>query len=250
MRQATRRAPLAHAEPAWRRRLAGKVALVALGEGGIGRAVALAFAREGTDLAIVYLNDHRRAEETRQRVLLEGVHCILLSGDTTKGSFCRFAVRKVLNAMGRLDILVNDSCEHCPRAGNGDDIGKPEIEDAFRASLLSMFHLTMAVAPRLTDGGVIINTASAPTLHAGRPPLTEYAAATKSATVAFTRSLAHVLHNRGIRVNAVDPDQKSPADGAATRDSDITPSYVSLAAREEAFTTSQVLHPSVGRSSR
>lgn len=238
MRQATRRVPLAFdTEPARPRRLAGKVALVALGEGGMGRAVALAFAREGAHLAIVYFNDHRAAEETRQLVLLAGARCILLSGDATSESFCRFAVRKVLSALGRLDILVNDAGKHSPRDGRSDDIGKAEIEDAFRANLLGMFHLTKAAAPRLADGGAIINTVAAPAGLAA--PLAEYAAATKSATVAFTRSLARALRDRRIRVNAVDGDVD-----------EIAPIYVTLAVRDAAFTTGQVLHPAAERRSR
>ena len=223
MRHATRRAPLAFKiEPARpTRRLAGRVGLVALGEGGIGSAVALAFAREGADLAIVYFNDHRAAEETRQRVLLEGVRCILLSGNATNEAFCRFAVRKVLNTLGRLDILVNDAGRHCPHHGC-DDNGKAEIENAFRADLLSMFYLTKAVAPRLADGGAIINTASA--------------SATKSATLAFTRNLARTMEARRIRVSAVDPDvDESDLD-------EIAPRYVGLAMRA-ASGTGQVFRP-------
>jgi NAD(P)-dependent dehydrogenase (short-subunit alcohol dehydrogenase family) len=249
MRQATRRAPLADKEPARRRRLAGKVALVVLGEGAIGRAVVLAFAREGADVAIVYFNDHRQAEETRQLALLEGVRCILLSGDATRESFCRFAARKVLNAMGRLDILVNDAGNQKPYG----DVGKPEIEDAFRASLLGMFFLTKAVAPRLADGGAIINTVAAPADPGDQAPLTEYAAATKNAAVAFTRSLARALRDRRIRVNAVDPDPESAACRVATRDADvdeIVPSYVALAMRDAGFKTGQVLHPAADRRSR
>jgi NAD(P)-dependent dehydrogenase (short-subunit alcohol dehydrogenase family) len=253
MRQAMRRLPFAlNIEPAPQRRLAGKAALVALGEGGIGRAVALAFAREGADLAIIYFNDHREAEETRQLVLLEGTRCILLSGDATKESFCRFAVRKALGTLGRLDVLVNDASTHCPCDGR-PDIGKPEVEEAFRANLLGMFYLTQAAAPRLCDGGAIINTTSAPTNLVQRAPLTGYVAVTKRATVAFTRSLADTLRRRGIRVNAVDPADPAGSRNGPVRGNDvdrIVPSYVSLAARDSAFPTGQVLHPAAGRSPR
>jgi NAD(P)-dependent dehydrogenase (short-subunit alcohol dehydrogenase family) len=244
MRQATRRAPLAfHIEPAHPpRRLAGKVVLVALGEGGIGRAVALAFAREGADLAIVYFNDHRAAEDVRQLVLQEDVRCILLSGNATNEAFCRYAVRKVLSALGRLDILVNDAGKHCPHDGRRKDISKAEIEDAFRANLLSMFYLTKAAAPRLADGGAIINTA--PAGLAARGPLAESAAATKRATVAFTRSLARALRDRHIRVNAVDPDADGIADGDVE---EIAPSYVSLAMRDAGIGTGRVFRPAAER---
>jgi NAD(P)-dependent dehydrogenase (short-subunit alcohol dehydrogenase family) len=232
MRQATRRAPFVFdIEPVQPlRRLAGKVALVALGEGSMGRAVALAFAREGANLAIVYFNDHRAAEETRQLVLLEGVRCILLSGNATNEAFCRFAVRKVLNALGRLDILVNDAGKRCPSEGHGGDIGPSAIEDAFRANLQSMFCLTKAAAPRLADGGAIINTASAP--------------ATRSATVAFTRSLARTLRSRHIRVNAVIPEVD------AGDVDEIAPRYVTLAMRDADVATGQVFHPVAERRSR
>jgi NAD(P)-dependent dehydrogenase (short-subunit alcohol dehydrogenase family) len=229
MRHATRRAPLAfNIEPTRSpRRLAGRVALVALGEGGIGPAVALAFAREGADLAIVYLNDHRAAEETRQRVLQEGVRCILLSGNATNEAFCRFAVRKTLSTLGRLDVLVNGAGRHRPHGDGSGCIGQADIEDAFRANLMSMFYLTKAAAPRLADGGAIINTASAP--------------ATKNATIAFTRNLARTLRGRHIRVNAVEAE----IDGGDL--DEIAPRYVGLAMRGVESETGKVLRRAPGR---
>ena len=242
MHHGTPRAAANREEPAVPRRLEGKAALVALGEGGTGRAVAVAFAREGADIAIVYLNDHRDAEEIRQRVLLEGKRCILLSGDATKESFCRFAVRKALSALGRLDILVNDAGKQHPRPDQRD-VSAPEIEHAFRANLLSMFNLTKAAAPRLADGGAIINTTVTQADLPAGAPLTDYAAAMRSATVAFTRSLARALRGRRIGVNAVD--------GPAHRNGgEIAPSYVSLAACDKTFVTEQVLPPAAGTSSR
>jgi NAD(P)-dependent dehydrogenase (short-subunit alcohol dehydrogenase family) len=230
------------------RRLEGKAALVALGEGGTGRAVAVAFAKEGADIAIVYLNDHRDAEETRQRVLLEGRRCILLAGDATKESFCRFAVRKALSALGRLDILVNDAGKERPRPDQRD-VGAPEIEHAFRANLLSMFNLTRAAAPRIADGGAIINTTVVPASLPDSAPLSYYAAAMRSATAAFTRNLACALRDRRIGVNAVDPDVACGR--PVTRDcDDVTPGYVSLAARDRTFVTGEVLRSAAGRSSR
>lgn len=248
MRHTTRRAAAANSEERRApRRLAGKAALVALGEGGTGHAVAVALAKEGADIAIVYLNDHRDAEETRQRVLLEGRRCILLAGDATKESFCRFAVRKALSALGRLDILVNDAGKERPRPDQRD-VGAPEIEHAFRANLLSMFNLTRAAAPRIADGGAIINTVT-PASLSDNAPLTGYAAAMRSATAAFTRSLARALRDRRIGVNAVEPDVASG--GPAHRNCDeVAPSYVSLAARDRTFVTGRVLRSAAGRSSR
>jgi NAD(P)-dependent dehydrogenase (short-subunit alcohol dehydrogenase family) len=249
MRHATRGAAAANREePATPRRLEGKAALVALGENGTGRAVAVAFAREGADIAIVYLNDHRDAEETRLRVLLEGRRCILLAGDATKESFCRFAVRKALSALGRLDILVNDAGKQRPRADPGD-VGAKEIEHAFRANLLGMFNLTRAAAPRIADGGAIINTTVTSANLPDSAPLTGYAAAMRSATVAFTRSLARALRSRRVGVHAVDADV-APSGLARRNCDDIAPSYVSLAARERTFVTGQVLPPVAGKSSR
>ena len=249
MRHTTRRAAAANRQgPGANRRLEGKAALVALGEGGTGRAVAVALAKEGADIAIVYLNDHRDAEETRQRVLLEGRRCILLAGDATKEPFCRFAVRKALSALGRLDILVNDAGKERPRPDQRD-VGAPEIEHVFRANLLSMFNLTRAAAPRIADGGAIINTTVTPASLSDNAPLTGYAAAMRSATAAFTRNLARALRGRRIGVNAVDPDVASG--GPAHRNGDeVTPSYVSLAARDRTFVTGQVLRSAAGRSSR
>jgi NAD(P)-dependent dehydrogenase (short-subunit alcohol dehydrogenase family) len=248
MRHATKRAAADRPEPAVPGRLEGKAALVALGEDGIGRAVAVAFAREGADVAIVYFNDHRNAEETRQRVLLEGRRCVLLAGDATKEWFCRFAVRKVMSALGRLDILVNDAGKQRP----GPDqrgAGAPKIEHAFRNNLLSMFNLTRAAAPRIADGGVIINTTVTPASPHDSAPLTDYVAAMRKATVAFTRSLAAALRRRRIGVNAVDPEV-APDGLEHPNGGEVAPRYVSLAARDRTFVTGQALQPVARRSSR
>ncbi len=205
------------------RKLKGKVALIAGGDSGIGRAVAMAFAKAGADIAIIYLNDHRRAEETRQTILQENIRCNLLAGDVASEEFCRNAVKRVIAALGRLDILVNNAAEQ------GDPI--------FRTNLLGMFCLTKAAMPHLPAGGAIINTTAVTAWRDSAHLIDD--AATTGRIVSFTRSIARALIDRRIRVNAVTVGSASPLE-------EIAPSYVFLAAQDGPFMTGQALHAKAG----
>jgi NAD(P)-dependent dehydrogenase (short-subunit alcohol dehydrogenase family) len=204
-------------------KLSGKAALVAGGDSGIGSAVAFAFAREGADVAIVYFNDHRNAEEMRQRILRENVRCILIAGDIAKEDFCRNAVKRTIAAFRRLDILVNNVTEQQPDQG-----GRLASTD-----LLGMFYLTKAAMPHLRPGSAIINTTAVAAWRDSAQLIAD--AATSGTIVSFTRSIARALVARRIRVNAVTPVSVSARE-------EIAASYVFLAAQHGSFTTGQVLH--------
>lgn len=232
-----RRQPFPWVEPRngrARRKLAGKTALIAAGDSGIGCAVALAFAREGAQVAIVYLNEHRKAEEVRQRILRENVRCILIAGDVARDGFCRNAVKRTIAAFKRLDILVNNATEQQP----GLDSRTPDQRDRFlRANLLGMFGLTKAAMPHLCVGGAIINTTAVTAWRDSAGLIDD--AATTGTIVSFTRSIARVLLDRRIRVNAVTPGSASTLEQTAA-------TYLFLAAQDGPFMTGQLLHGGTG----
>jgi NAD(P)-dependent dehydrogenase (short-subunit alcohol dehydrogenase family) len=183
-------------------KLRDKVALITGGDSGIGRAVAIAFAKEGADSAIVYLNEHDDAKQTQQMVKRLGRRCILIPGDIGYESFCRDAVEQTAKELGRLDCLVNNAAEQHPQ----DDITKidrEQLERTFRTNVFGMFFLTKAAMPHLKKGATIINTASI-TAYEGNPMLIDYSS-TKGAIVAFTRALSQSVIEKGIRVNGVAP---------------------------------------------
>jgi NAD(P)-dependent dehydrogenase (short-subunit alcohol dehydrogenase family) len=243
-------------------RLANRAALITGGDSGIGRAVALAFAKEGADIAIVYLNEHGDAEETRRRVEAHGRRCVTVPGDVGDPAFCRAAVERAVGEFGRLDVLVNNAAEQHPQDDPGA-IPPEQLERTFRTNVFAMFYLTQAALPHLEKGASIINTASV-TAYRGSPNLLDYSA-TKGAIVAFTRSLSQALSDKGIRVNAVAPGpiwtplipSTFPPDKVATFGSDVplgragepeevAPSYVFLAADDASYMSGQVLHPNGG----
>src|SRR5205085_1234266 len=176
-------------------RLEGKVALITGGDSGIGRAVAIAFAREGADVGILYLNEHGDAEETQRRVEAEGRRCLLTAGDIGDEAFCRQAVQRTLDAFGRIDVLVNNAAEQHPQESI-EQISAEQLERTFRTNIIAMFYLVKAALPHLKSGSAIINTASV-TAYKGSPQLLDYSA-TKGAIVAFTRSLSQALVEKGI----------------------------------------------------
>ena len=244
-------------------KLQGRAALITGGDSGIGRAVAIAFAKEGADVAISYLNEHQDAEETRRFVEKEGRRCIAIAGDIGEEAFCRRLVDETVEAFGRLDILVNNAAEQHPQEGL-EQISAEQLQRTFRTNIFSYFYVTKAVLPHLREGSAIINTASV-TAYKGSPHLLDYSA-TKGAIVAFTRSLSLSLAQRGIRVNGVAPgpiwtplipaSAKSPEHvatfggdvpmGRAGEPDEIAPSYVFLASQEASYYAGQVLHPNGG----
>lgn len=239
-------------------KLSGKVAIITGGDSGIGRAVAIAFAKEGADVAIVYLDEHEDAAWTRDRVSALGRRCLVLAGDVGQPEFCRHAVEETVRAFGRLDILVNNAAEQHPQPGL-EKITPQQLERTFRTNVFGYFYMAQAALPHLQPGASIIMTTSV-TAYEGNAQLIDYSA-TKGAIVAFTRSLALSLAPRGIRVNAVAPgpvwtplipstfsaDQvasfgtNTPL-GRAGQPAELAPAYVYLASRDSSYMTGQVLH--------
>lgn len=244
-------------------KLEGQVALITGGDSGIGRAVSIAYAKEGAQVAIVYLNEEGDAEDTRDAVEAAGSACLLIRGDISDEGFCHAAVEETTRKFGRLDILVNNAAEQFPQE-SVSDISTEQLERTFRTNLFSMFHLVKAALPHLKkQRGRIVNTASV-TAYKGSPQLLDYST-TKGAIVAFTRSLALQLVKEDIRVNAVAPGPvwtplipaSFPADKVATFGSDvpmgrpgqpdeIAPAYVFLASEDSSYIAGQVLHVNGG----
>jgi NAD(P)-dependent dehydrogenase (short-subunit alcohol dehydrogenase family) len=243
-------------------KLAGRIALITGGDSGIGRAVAIAFAKEGADVAIGYLNEHDDAAKTKAEVEQEGRRCITLAGDVGDEAFCRQLVQRTVDTLGRLDILVNNAAEQHPQ-DSIEKISAELLERTFRTNIFAHFYLTKAALPHLKPGSAIVNTTSV-TAYAGSPQLLDYAA-TKGAIVAFTRSLALALAEKGIRVNGVAPGpiwtplipSTFPADKVATFGSDVPMKragqpeevancYVFLASDDASYMSGQVLHPNGG----
>jgi NAD(P)-dependent dehydrogenase (short-subunit alcohol dehydrogenase family) len=244
-------------------KLKGRVAIITGGDSGIGRAVAAAYAKEGANLAIVYLNEHRDAEETKDYVENLGACCLLLPGDLRDPvTSCR-AVQYTADAFGHLDILVNCAAVQ-PYTESIMDVSDEQLENTFRTNVFPLFYMTKAALPYLHCGSAIISTTSR-TAYEGEPKVIDYASS-KGAIVSFTRTMALSLADQGIRVNAVAPGpawtpltvSTYPPDQAAVADTDaplghrpvqpfeIAPSYVYLAADESAFVTGQVLHVNGG----
>ena len=243
-------------------KLNDKVALITGGDSGIGRAVAILFAKEGADVSIVYLNEHGDAEETRRQVEEEGRRCLLIAGDVGDEAFCQEAVERTVNELGRLDILVNNAAEQHPQ-DTIEKISAEQLERTFRTNIFSFFFLTKAALRHLKEGAAIINTASV-TAYKGNPQLIDYSA-TKGAIVAFTRALSNSLVEKGIRVNGVAPGpiwtplipltfppEKVASFGAnvpmkrAGQPEEVAPSYVFLASDDSSYISGQILHPNGG----
>jgi len=244
-------------------RLEGKVALITGADSGIGRAVAALFAREGADIAILYLCEHDDAAKTRQTVAEEGRRAITIAGDIGDKAFCDQAVKQTVHELGGLDILVNNAGE---QHSDEDirDITEDQLKRTFQPNIFGMFFLTQGATPHLKQGSAIINCTSE-TMYAGSKHLLDYSA-TKGAITAFTRSLALNLVEKGIRVNAVAPGpiwtplnpfggqdpRKIPEFGKDTpmgrpgQPNEVAPSFLFLACEDSSYMTAQVLHPDGG----
>jgi NAD(P)-dependent dehydrogenase (short-subunit alcohol dehydrogenase family) len=243
-------------------KLRGRVALITGGDSGIGRAVAVHFAREGADVAVVYLDEEKDAKKTQEMVEKEGRRCLLIKGDVREEAFAKKAVKKTAAELGRLDVLVNNAAEQHPKE-EISDVTAEQIERTFQTNIFGYFFFAKAAAEVLPKGGSIINTTSV-TAYRGSHHLLDYAS-TKGAIVAFTRSLAQNLVKKGIRVNAVAPGpiwtplipstfdkekvktfgQDVPM-GRAGQPSEVAPAYVYLASEDGSYVTGQVLHVNGG----
>ena len=243
-------------------KLQGKVAIITGGDSGIGRSVAVLFAREGADVAILYLDQHQDAEETRRVVQEQGRQCLLMVGDVADESVCRKLIEETLSTFGKLDILVNNAAEQHPRE-RFEDIPSSQWEKTFRTNVFGMFQLTQVALQHLGEGASIINTTSV-TAYKGNPMLIDYSA-TKGAIVGFTRALAMHLAERGIRVNGVAPGPIWTPLIPSTFDADkvaefggnvplkrpgqpeeVAPAYVYLASSDSSYVTGQVIHVNGG----
>jgi NAD(P)-dependent dehydrogenase (short-subunit alcohol dehydrogenase family) len=243
-------------------KLRGKVALITGGDSGIGRAVAIAFAKEGADIVLTYLNEHADARETVRLVEQWGGRALRIAGDLGRETFCRRVVRRAVTVFRRLDVLVNNAAEQHPQE-RLERITARQLERTFRTNIFSSFYVTKAALRYLRRGSAIINTTSV-TAYRGSPHLIDYAA-TKGAIVSFTRSLSQALASRGIRVNAVAPGPiwtpLIPATfprrkvatfgsdvplGRAGEPAEVAPCYVLLASDDGSYMTGQVLHPNGG----
>lgn len=243
-------------------KLEGKVALITGGDSGIGRAVAVTYAKEGADVCIVYLNEHKDAEETKRQVEQEGRKCILIAGDIGDDTFCSDSVKQTIEQLGKLDILVNNAAEQHPQK-KIEDISKDQLERTFRTNILGMFYMTQAAMPHLGQGSAIINTASI-TAYRGSPDLIDYSS-TKGAIVSFTRSLSMNVVDKGIRVNGVAPGpiwtplipstftaEEVSKFGASQpmkrpgQPEELAPAYVYLASSDSSYVSGQIIHVNGG----
>lgn len=244
-------------------RLAGKVALITGADSGIGRAVAALYAREGCDIAIVYLEEHDDAQITARAVEAEGRSALLLPGDIGDPEFCNTAVEDVVARFGRLDILVNNAGEQHPD-DDIRDITDQQLKRTFQTNVFGMFYLTQAAVDHIPAGGAIVNCTSV-TMYEGAKGLLDYSA-TKGAITAFTRSLSENLVEKGIRVNGVAPGPiwtpLNPMGGAPPekiahfgestpmkrpgQPNEVAPSFLFLACEDSSYMSGQVLHPNGG----
>lgn len=245
-------------------KLKDKVVLISGGDSGIGRSVAVLFAREGADVAIIYLEEQQDAEKTKQLVEQEGQHCLLLKEDISDPKSSEKCVAETLKVFGKINILINNAGVQYQQKDLGD-ISTEQLEKTFKTNIFSMFHLTKAVLPHLKEGDSIINTTSITSYH-GHDELMDYAS-TKGAITTFTRSLSNNLmkQKKGIRVNGVAPGpiwtplipssfdaetvakfgQDTPM-GRMGQPSEVAPAYLFLASDDASYITGQVIHVNGG----
>lgn len=243
-------------------KLKNKVAIITGGDSGIGKAVGIAYAKEGAKIAIIYLNEHEDAKETKRIIEKKGSNCLLIPGDIGEEQFCREVVDKIIKEFGKIDILVNNAGEQHPQ-NSIEDITDKQLERTFKTNIFAMFYMTKAVMPYLKNGDSIINTASI-TAYKGNETLIDYSAS-KGAIVSFTRSLSLSLKNRNIRVNAIAPGPiwtplipstfsdyevsqfglNTPI-GRAGQPVELAPSYVFLACNDSSYVSGQTIHVNGG----
>lgn len=232
------------------------------GDSGIGRAVAIFYAREGADIAIIYLNEHKDAQETKRLVEAEGRRCFLIAGDVGGQTFCKEAVSKSVEFLSKLDILVNCAAVQYPKKSI-EEISSQQLERTYKTNIFSYFYMVQACLEHFKNGGVIINTTSV-TAYKGSPMLIDYSS-TKGAIVAFTRSLSLSLIEKGIRVNGVAPGpiwtplipasfpkekvekfgENTPMQRAGQPE-EVAHCYVFLASDDASYFSGQILHPNGG----
>lgn len=240
-------------------KLMNKVALITGADSGIGRAVAVAYAKEGADISVVYLSEHEDAAKTKREVEQEGRKCLLIPGDIGNETFAKQAVQQTVDQLGGLDILVNNAGEQHPQQDIAA-ITSNQLEKTFRTNVFGMFYLTQAALPHMKKGSAIINTASI-TAYRGNPTLIDYSAS-KGAIVSFTRALSmNIVGKTGVRVNAVAPgpiwtplipstfdEQQVSKFGGDTpmqrpgQPEELAPAYVYLACDDSSYMSGQVLH--------
>ncbi|MCP8968145.1 SDR family oxidoreductase [Ectobacillus ponti] len=244
-------------------KLKGKTALITGGDSGIGKAVAIAFAKEGANVAIAYLDEHEDAQTTKQQVEKHGAACLLLAGDLAQEEQCRHVVEETVKQFGGLNIVVNNIAQQYPQQ-RLEDITAEQWNRTFQINVFSYFAVTKAALPHLQQGDSIINTASI-TAYEGNELLLDYSS-TKGAIVSFTRSLAKSLVQKGIRVNGVAPgpiwtplipasfDSQKVAEfgtntpmGRAGQPYELAPAYVYLASGDSSYVTGQMIHINGGK---
>ena len=245
-------------------RLKGRVALVTGGDSGIGRAVCLAFAREGADVAFGYLNEDQDAAETRRVVEAAGHQVVSFAGDLTDEAVCRQLIEDTVKRFGRIDVLVNNAAYQGKAVERFEDFTPERLERTFRTNILAMFHLVRHALPHMKAGGSIINTASVQAYQPS-PQILDYAS-TKGAIVTFTKGLSQSLIERGIRVNAVAPGpvwtpiipasfppekvakfgEENPT-GRAGQPAELAPSFVFLASDESTYVNGEILGVTGGK---
>jgi len=244
-------------------RLKGRKALITGGDSGIGRSVAVLFAKEGADVAVVYLDEEQDAQETRRLVEAEGRRCLLIAGDVGAESFCRSAVEHTVSELGGLNVLVNNAAEQ-HKSSSLEALSGEQLERTFRTNIFGYFFMARSALPHLGAGDAIINTTSI-TAYQSNPGLIDYAA-TKGAIVAFTRSLSQSLIEKGIRVNGVAPGpiwtplipatfgeeyvakfgQDTPM-GRPGQPDEVATCYVFLASDDASYMAGHILHPNGGQ---
>jgi NAD(P)-dependent dehydrogenase (short-subunit alcohol dehydrogenase family) len=243
-------------------RLINKKLFITGGDSGIGKAVAILFAKEGADIAIVYISESRDARETKKIIEGYGRNCLLIRGDISKETFCRKAVTAAVKTLGRIDILINNAGLHY-ETKKIEDISSARLHKTFAVNVFSMFHIIQYALPHMKKGACIINTSSV-TAYRGSKHLLDYSA-TKGAIVSFTRSLSSNLVKKGIRVNGVAPGPiwtpLIPASFSANRvshhgsqtpmeragePSEVAPAYLFLATEDASYITGQFIHPNGG----